>query len=108
MADMPRRVRAHRLESEARRRFKDLLEDRGWLVREMDRPDYGLDDMVEVFDGDEATGITFYVQSRGTDDETPDALRVAIRREQQNYFSSFNDPVLVVRYHAPTGRTLAK
>lgn len=108
MADMPRRVRAHRLESEARRRFKDLVEGRGWVVREMDRPDYGLDDMVEVFDGDDATGITFYVQSRGTDNEMPDALRVAIRREQQNYFSSFNDPVLVVRYHAPTGRTLAK
>ncbi|MDQ3756325.1 MAG: DUF4365 domain-containing protein [Actinomycetota bacterium] len=105
---MPRRVRAHRLESEARRRFRDLVEDHGWVVREMDRPDYGLDDMVEVFDGDEATGITFYVQSRGTDDETPRALRVAIRREQQNYFNSFNDPVLVVRYHAPTRRILAK
>jgi tetratricopeptide (TPR) repeat protein len=108
MADMPKRVRSHRLESESRRRFRDLIEDHGWVVREMDRPDYGLDDMVEVFDGDDGTGVTFLVQSRGTDDETADAMRVPIRREQQNYFAAFNDPVLVVRYHAATGCTLAK
>lgn len=108
MTEMPRRVRSHGLESEARRRFRDLAEDRGWVVREIDRPDYGLDDWVEVFEGDDATGITFLVQSRGTDAETPDALRVPLRREQQNYFSAFNDPVLVVRYHSPTGRMFAK
>lgn len=108
MAEMPRRVRSHRLECEARRRFRDLIEDHGWVVRPKDDPDYGVDDEVEVFDGDDATGITFLVQSRGTDDETSNSLRVSIRLEQQNYFRARTDPVLIARYHAPTGRTLAK
>src|SRR3954452_14683220 len=108
MAEMPKRIRTHRLESEARRRFRELIEDKGWVVREMDKPDYGIDDLVEVFDGDNATGVTFLVQSRGTDKELPDGLSLTVRKAQQNYFRSFNDPVLIVRYHSPTQTTLTK
>lgn len=78
------------------------------MVRALDKPDYGIDDAVEVFDGDSATGLTFYVQSRGTDTQLPKGLKVQLGGAQQNYFAAFNDPVLIVRYHAPTRRTLAK
>ena len=108
MTKLPQRPRSHRLESEARRHFAGLIEGHGWVVRALDKPDYGIDDAVEVFDGDSATGLSFYVQSRGTDTELPKGLKVHVGRAQQNYFAAFNDPVLIVRYHAPTHRTLAK
>lgn len=108
MADVPQRVRSHRLESEARRHLRDLMEDHGWVVRPQDQPDYGIDESVEVFDGDDATGLTFLVQSRGTDTTLDSALKVKIRDAQQNYFHAFSDPVLIVRYHSPTRKTLAK
>lgn len=86
-----------------------MVEDLGWVVRRMDQPDYGIDDQVEVFDGDDATGVTFLVQSRGTDtEELPDALKVKIKRTQQNYFRSLNDPVLIARYHSPTESTFVR
>ncbi len=108
MAEFPQRVRTHRLESEARRHFRELVENHGWVVRPLDQPDYGIDDHVEIFDGDDATGLTFLVQSRGTDTTLDAALKVETRTAQQNYFRVLSDPVLIARYHSPTRKTLAK
>lgn len=106
---MPRRPRQHVLESISRDRFRSWLQSRGWVVRPIDSPDYGLDDLVEVFTDEEATGLTFNVQARATDQEDLDrTLRVRVRSEQQNYFAAQNDPVLLVRYHAPTDRLYAQ
>lgn len=106
MADMPQRRRSHRLETEARGHFASLIHDHGWVVRPIDQPDYGIDDLVEIFEGDLGTGHTFLVQSRGTDSELPDALKVRVRHEQQSYFRGFSDPVLIARYHSPSEKTL--
>lgn len=109
MAGMPKRPRAHDLESESRRAFKDAVERRGWVVRPVDSPDYGLDDLVEVFVDGEATGLLFYVQVKATDE--PDlhkALAVRIRRAQQDYFVAVEHPVLVALYHAPSRRLFAR
>lgn len=103
---MPQRPRSHVLESESRTAFRLLMEARGWVVRAVDSPDYGVDDQVEVFAPDgSATGLTFYVQVRATDEESlHTALAVRVRDEQQAYFGALGDPVLVVRYHAPSRR----
>lgn len=105
---MPRRPRAHVLEAEARRAFRALIEVHGWVVRAADSPDYGIDDVVEVFEDGEATGLFFFVQSRGTDKAIDSAMSVRVRLEQQKYFSSLDNPVLVARYHSPTKTTYAK
>ncbi|MCA1695940.1 MAG: DUF4365 domain-containing protein, partial [Actinobacteria bacterium] len=103
--DMPQRPRSHVLESLSRNAFKDLLEARGWVVHRLDDHDYGLDDHVEVFVAGSATGLKFYAQVRATDEPNlHKALGVRVRRQQQAYFGAVGDPVLVVRYHAPSQR----
>lgn len=109
MPGMPRRPREHVLESVSRNRFRSQIEFRGWVVRSIDHPDYGLDDQVEIFLDEEATGLTFTVQARATDQEDLDhALNIRLRAEQQNYFAAQNDPVLLVRHHAPSDRLFAQ
>jgi Tfp pilus assembly protein PilF len=106
---MPKRPRAHVLESEARLAFRLLVQPRGWVVREVDNPDYGVDDLVEVFDeSGEATGLQFYVQSRATDKPLDTALSTTIKTNQQNYFNSLGLPVLIARYHSETERTFVR
>lgn len=71
--------------------------------------DYGVDDLVEVFDSDgSATGLQFFVQSRGTDKALGKGLSTRIKTAQQNYFRSLELPVLIARYHAPSQKTYAK
>lgn len=106
---MPKRPREHELEAESRTAFKTLMERRGWVVRPVDAPDYGLDDLVEVFAEGEATGLLFYVQVRGTDEsDLRKALAVRVRAEQQTYFDAVGHPVLVVRYQAGTRRLFGR
>ena len=109
MADMPQRPRAHVLETEARRQFRGLVDPHGWVVRDVDNPDYGVDDLVEVFDTEgNATGLQFYVQSRGTDMPLAAGLSTRVDVAHQNYFRSLPLPVLIVRYHAPTQKTYVR
>lgn len=109
MADMPQRPRQHVLESVSRGAFRALAENRGWVVRAVDSPDYGIDDQVEVFSDGGATGLLFYVQVRATDEPDLDkALAVRIRPQQQAYFASIGHPVLVVRYLGESGRLFAR
>ncbi|MFC9964330.1 DUF4365 domain-containing protein [Nocardia ignorata] len=93
------------LEDEARTAFKALIEPLGWVVRAADAKDYGVDDEVEIFDSGQATGLKFYVQSRGTDKVAATPISMRLRTAQQNYFAALDLPVLLARYHAPSKRT---
>lgn len=68
--------------------------------------DYGVDVAVEIFDGSATTGRTFNVQLRGTDE--PDLAKalgsVRLDLGTIEYYRSLAAPVLVVLYHARTGR----
>ena len=67
--------------------------------------DYGLDYHVEVFEDARATGDAFYAQLKGTDEELiSSALKTRIKVQTADYWSRQALPVLVVRYHAPSGR----
>ncbi len=100
---MPQRPRTHVVETESRRAFRNLLPSE-WVPRVVE-PDYGIDEVVEVFEGNNATGLSFYVQIRATDDtDLKRALAARFRLEQLNYFAAQDLPVLIVRFHAPSGR----
>ena len=93
---MPIRARSHILEEQSIRRFIDALPS-GWVYRGKS-PDYGIDGEVEVYNDDgSATGLTFHVQLRGTDN-VAHADRVRLKVDQLNYFLSFDVPTAVVRY----------
>ncbi len=96
---MPTRVRPHELEDESIRRFEDALPPR-WVYRRKS-PDYGIDGEVEIFEADgRATGLSFLVQLRATDDaERIDV--VPLKVSELNYYGQFDLPVAVVRYGSP-------
>lgn len=99
---MPRRPRSHVLESESRMAAQRVFQHAGWVTRDLE-PDYGLDQHVEVFDQGVATGLFFFTQVKATDE--PDlhrALAVSFTASNLDYFEAVDDPVLLLRFHAPT------
>lgn len=99
---LPQRPRSHELEAESRRAFESALPSLWTTGAPAD--DYGVDLEVEIFSDNAATGMKFAVQLKGTDQaDIEDALRVRMKRSTIRYLRQLDVPVLVVRYHAPTG-----
>jgi tetratricopeptide (TPR) repeat protein len=105
----PKRPREHQLEKESRTAFQTRLPSQ-WDFQDIPQPEYGLDGRVEIFDkADLATGRMFFVQLKATDKpELKDALAVQIEIPTCEYYRSLDLPVLIVRYHAPTGKIYVK
>lgn len=105
---MPARPRQHELETESREAFERSLGSR--FVYRRQEPDYGLDGDVEEFGQDRsATGVRYYVQLKATDEtDLAKALSLRLDRDHLDYYRSLALPVLMVRYHAPTGRLFVR
>lgn len=100
---MPGRPREHVLEEESFNALRALLPAE-WTLEPV-RRDYGLDARVEVFQGGFATGQAFWTQLKATDEaDLKRALGVSFDTTTLNYLSVQADPVLLVRFHAPSGR----
>lgn len=93
---MPLRPRSHHLEDESINEFIRVLPTQ-WVVRRKDH-DYGVDLEVEIFDENgRATGLTFNVQLKATDDPDKSTL-VSIGTDKLEYYGALPAPTLVVRY----------
>jgi tetratricopeptide (TPR) repeat protein len=104
---MPQRPREHVVETESEKAFQAVLPSE-WTVA-WTREDYGIDGRVEIFERGFATGLSFGAQLKATDE--PDlrkALKAKVDVTALNYMSAQADPVLLVRFHAPTGRVYAR
>lgn len=100
---MPGRPREHVLEEQSLIALRTLLPAE-WTLEPV-RRDYGLDARVELFQDGQATGRAFWCQLKATDDtDLRGALRVGFATTSLNYLSVQADPVLLVRYHAPSDR----
>jgi tetratricopeptide (TPR) repeat protein len=103
---MPKRPKSHQLESASILALQARLPPQ-WVYRE-ERPDYGIDGSIEVFDPDgTATGLRCLVQlkSRAKGAARPS---VRIRRETGNYYRSLDVPVLIVLYEEDRKRLLVR
>ena len=100
---LPQRPRPHWLEDESRRAFEAALARR-FKFYSRTQPEYGIDGEVEEFDNSGvATGLHFFVQLKGTDEEEQSkGLAADIKVSTANYYRAAELPVLMVRYHAPT------
>ncbi len=105
---MPKRPRQHQLEEESRVAFRSKV-PREWVFRDS-VPDYGIDGHVEIFDkAAHGTGRLFLVQLKATDaPNLSRALAISFRRDIYQYYRSLDLPVLVVLYHAKSGRLYAR
>ena len=105
---MPRRPREHQLEAESRAAFRTAVPSR-WAHRDLTE-DYGIDAEVEIFGEDDlATGEKFLVQLKATDQpDLRQALKLWLPLAKLKYYRSLQQPVLLVRYHAPTAQLYAR
>lgn len=105
---MSNRPRSHQIEDESRIAFESRLPSQ-WVYRRT-QPDYGIDGTVEIFDASGlATGKQFNVQLRATDHaRLGKGLNVRFKTERCGYYQKLDLPVLVVRFHASTGKLFAK
>lgn len=91
--DVPKRPKQHRREDLSKRDFESAL-PASWTYEPKGQREYGIDGVVEIFDGDETTGLTFNVQLKGSD--AAPALKAKINTTTRNYWKSFTVPTLVV------------
>ncbi len=105
---MPKRPRQHQLEAESRAMIRTTIPSR-WVYRDLDQ-DYGIDSEIEIFDeNDLASGAIFLVQLKATDEVSLNkALTLWFPISKGEYFASLDLPVLIVRYHAPSGRLFVR
>lgn len=97
---MPSRPRSHQLEDESITEFERQLPP-SWVVRRKDH-DYGVDLEVEIFTNEgRATGLTFNVQMKATDNEEK-ADKLSLSADKLEYYHALTVPTQVVRYCSPT------
>jgi tetratricopeptide (TPR) repeat protein len=102
-SEMPGRPREHELEDESLRALRDLLPV-AWTMEVVQR-DYGKDVRIEIAHNGRMTALAFWVQLKATDTvNVKGSLSVSFANTTLNYLSRQADPVLLVRFHAPSGR----
>ena len=100
---LPQRPRQHQLETESQNRFRSAIPSQ-WVFRPLEK-DYGIDGEVEIFDDfGFATGYKFLLQLKATDEQDiGKGLRLRFPLSKVNYYHSLNLPLLIVKYHSPSG-----
>ena len=108
MPTMPKRPRSHQLEEESRLAFAGALPS-NWVFRNKTH-DYGIDGEVEIFDEhDNATGMIFYVQLKGTDEKNPQKiLKQKLKLDTFRYYGSIKIPILIVKYYSAQEKVFAR
>lgn len=106
---MPKRPRSHRLEDEARDHVKRAFRDFGWTCEDLHK-DYGEDLLVRIFVEEKTTPLSFFVQSKGTDDiekrrKDKHYFKCRVTREHLRHWSVFNEPVIFALFDPASGKT---
>jgi hypothetical protein len=86
----------HEIDTAAQRLFERLLPD-SWIARKQD-PDYGIDYVVEVFEGGNSTGSKFDVQLKGTRRARirGKTISFSLETEHVKYYLKLRAPVFLV------------
>jgi len=92
-----KRPKQHRIDTQVQKAFALLVPDE-WVARPLS-PDYGLDYEIEIFNGTESTGKTFYVQLKGTETNFSGVKsKLQLDKNHLEYFRSRPLPILLVLY----------
>lgn len=91
--DKPQRPKSHRGEDISKRVFESQIPDT-WTYEAKSQREYGIDGIVEIFDHDDTTGLTFNVQLKSVERES--ASKARIKTSTRNYMKDLAVPTLVV------------
>jgi hypothetical protein len=85
----------HITETKSQRLFERIVPVE-WVCREI-KPDYGVDYLVEIFENNESTGRTFFVQLKGSTQEIEDnTFEKQITTDNLRYYNSLALPVIII------------
>lgn len=100
---LPQRPRSHTLESISKRYFENCLPE-SWTCSPV-QFDYGVDLMVNIIDGTNATPYELLVQIKASDEEIEgDTELVILKRTTFNLLKGFPQVVMLVKYVNSTRR----
>jgi hypothetical protein len=85
----PKRIENHRIDTLAVRRLMSVLNE-DWIIRDLSERDYGIDLMVEYFEGEVPTGKTAFFQIKGKRDP--------IRVSRDGFVTFYDFPVKTLLY----------
>lgn len=90
-----KRPEQHITETKSQRIFESIVPI-DWVCRDI-KPDYGIDFLVEIFEGGESTGKTFFVQLKGsTQAISNNTFEKQFTIDNLKYYNSLTLPVLIV------------
>ena len=90
-----KRPEQHITETKSQRIFERIVPVE-WVCREI-KPDYGVDYLVEVFENNQSTGKTFFVQLKGSTQEIKDdTFEKQITTDNLKYYNSLALPVIII------------
>jgi len=90
-----KRPEQHITETKSQRIFESIVPF-DWVCRDI-KPDYGIDFLVEIFEGGESTGKTFFVQLKGsTQAISNNTFEKPFTVDNLKYYNSLTLPVLIV------------
>jgi tetratricopeptide (TPR) repeat protein len=97
------RPTAHIIETHSQRIFQSKIPVE-WVCQPLAQ-DYGIDYLIEVFKNRKSTGITFYVQLKGSEaDIKNNTFKKQFERNTLEYYESLSLPVLIVTVSIKTGQ----
>lgn len=89
------RPEQHITEKKSQRIFENIVPVE-WVCRDI-KPDYGVDYLVEVFENNQSTGKTFFVQLKGSTQEiTNNTFEKQFTVKNLEYYSSLSIPVMII------------
>ena len=101
---MMKRPAQHVIETISYRIFQNLVPAE-WVIQDL-KHDYGIDYMIEVFKSGQSTGITFFVQLKGSEQEiVNNTFEKQINIDNLRYYASLALPVLMVYVSTQTKQT---
>lgn len=90
-----KRPEQHITETKSKRIFERIIPVE-WVARELSS-DYGVDFLIEVFENNESTGKTFFVQLKGsTQNIENETFKKQISIDNLNYYNSLSLPVMII------------
>jgi hypothetical protein len=104
----PKRPRSHLNADLSVTRIQEAFLSMGWTVEILNQ-DYGEDLLVRIFDDENATPYTFYVQAKSTDRTRKrggDHVRYAITFDHLQHWTELWDPVFLMLWEKESGNVL--
>lgn len=98
---MGQRINAHKVETKSRDNVRRIINSGDFLIRDLTDRDYGIDGVIECFNGDNITGKLALVQFKGTGDnikplKTKSVISCQISTNSAYYAMQDNIPVILI------------